>query len=486
MSALIKKIFIPALFFPQFSYALSPNVIDLDSSSYRSLVVSGNWTTAIQTAFNNLPATGGTVLFPASEHLKISSWVKIQNKANFIIDGNGSTAEYVAGALVASNYGGFSFENSSNYVFKNLTIDGNRDQRSPAETYAHSVFIIGGSNYTLENINVVDAVVDGFYIAASDPANASTYPKDGIILNCSSHNAYRQGMSVINAFNLNIIGGNFSGTDGTAPEAGIDIEANPATGLVSSRNIRIQGVTFENNDGYGVLISNVGQPKDISVRDSYFSANQKGAIDIGGSDITISGNSFVNFSESDSGIVNLNSTEAVARVSITDNHFRDITAIKPAIWLRAAASGYNGDVIITGNTFQNVNSVLSNYRKQVIFSNNSITSVNGASAAIALQNGSDAMVTGNSFKGTKTYAVWADGPSNRIINNTIVEHTFPDSGNYGAIRITGAGGGDNEIRNNVIRSTTATSSQYAIRIDSGATAVEVDNRCSGFAGTGCR
>lgn len=461
--------------------AFASNTIYLDTPYYRGLAATagGDWKPAIDQAILNLPASGGTILFPAGEHMYQSAWIEIKNKSNFIIDGNGSTIEYIAHSPVTGGYGSFSFENSRNFVFKNLVIDGNRDQRDPDEVYAHSVIVLGGSDYTLENIKVIDAVVDSFYIAAPTPGNPATYPTNGTLSNCSSDNAYRQGMSIINAFNLNIIGGHFSGTHGTAPEAGVDIEADPVSGVVGSRNVRFQSVTFENNAGQGLLISGVGGPKDISVRDSYFRGDKKGALYIASGDITVSGNSFVDFPQATGGIVTVDSASTATRVSITDNHFRNITAAYPAIALKGQDT--IGDVVISGNTFDDVYSVLSTYKKHVIFSGNSVSSINSSVAALSLQS-SDSLVLGNSFRGTQRYAIWVSGANNRIIDNTITGHVFPDSQPWGVIRITDDTK-RNEVRNNLIRD--GDSIHNAIRIDNidsnnGVAGTYVDNRCPGY------
>lgn len=468
--------------------AFALNVIDLDSSTYRSLVATGNdWTPAIVQAIADLPSTGGTIVFPAGEQMYQSAMIQVSNKSHFIIDGNGSTLKYVNGAAVANGYGSFYFHNDTQYVFKNLTIDGNRNLRTPAEVYAHSVIVDGGSDYTLENIHVIGAVVDGFYIASPSPTVAASYPTHGTLLNCSSDDAYRQGLSVINAFGLDIIGGYYSNTNGTAPEAGIDIESNPGSNFFSSRNIRIEGVTFEDNNGQGLLIASALQPKDISVRDSHFSGDKLGAIYVSGGDVTISGNSFADFDQATGGIVTVDSVVGATRVSITDNHFRDITAAFPAISLKGQDTV--GDVVITGNTFENVNSALSTYKKHVIFSNNIVSSVNAATAAVALQT-SDAVVSNNIFRNTQRYAIWVGGTYNRIIGNTITDHTFPDSQNWGVIRITNGDAGHNEVRNNSIRTSGEASSYRGIRVDftsAGAgdaadAIIYFDNRCPGYLG----
>jgi len=65
-------------------------------------------------------------------------------------------------------------------------------------------------------------------------------------------NNRRQGMSVGSVIGLDVTGGLFENTNGTAPSAGIDLE--PDYGVNRLQNIRILNVTTHNNTGGGIWI----------------------------------------------------------------------------------------------------------------------------------------------------------------------------------------------------------------------------------------
>jgi hypothetical protein len=123
-------------------------------------------------------------------------------------------------------------------------VDGNRANRSPAEASAHNILIKGSHDFSFSEVNSVNAVTDGFYLGASDPADPSTYTNNGLFLNCRADNGFRQGISIINGANIQVIGGAYTNTHGTKPEAGIDIEANEGTAVPGNYNILVKGVTF--------------------------------------------------------------------------------------------------------------------------------------------------------------------------------------------------------------------------------------------------
>src|SRR5262249_19141703 len=156
-------------------------------------------------------------------------------------------------------------DNANHFAVTDLTFDGNRANRSPAEVWAHNVILEDANNFSFSQVNSINAVVDGFYLSASNPSDRSTYTQNGLFLNCRADNGFRQGMSIINGENIQVIGGAYNNTHGTAPAAGIDVEANSGTTVPGNHNILIRGVTFTGNDGYGIQLDPMGQPTNITV-----------------------------------------------------------------------------------------------------------------------------------------------------------------------------------------------------------------------------
>ena len=119
---------------------------------------------------------------------------------------------------------------------------------------------VGVHNLDLVGITLEESGGDGIYLGGTCNDNVN-------IINVTSRNNYRQGISVICAKDLTISGSRFEGTRGTNPACGIDMEPNsPHQSLV---NVVIHNNTFYNNSGCGISLSTHAFEKftdDVSVK----------------------------------------------------------------------------------------------------------------------------------------------------------------------------------------------------------------------------
>ena len=121
----------------------------------------------------------------------------------------------------------------------------------------------------VQGITITNAVLeesggDGLYVGG-------VCCRDVFISNVVSRNNYRQGISVICADGLVVQDSVFTGTRGTAPECGVDIEPDLPTQQVT--NVLFQRNVFSNNSGCGIAVSvyaltNVTQPFSFSFVDN--------------------------------------------------------------------------------------------------------------------------------------------------------------------------------------------------------------------------
>jgi hypothetical protein len=186
--------------------------------------------------------------------------------------------------------------------------------------------------------------VDGFLVWGVNQADPSTFTRNALFLNCRADNSFRQGMTIANGENIQVIGGAYTNTHGTQPAAGIDIEADPGTAVPGNHNILIQGVRFSGNDGYGVALVPMGQTAKITVEGSYFTNNHDGGINLGTASTLIKGNTFENFSDSFRGIIDLPAVNFTnSNNIITGNSFNNISTGHPVIYAHAY-SGTNNQV----------------------------------------------------------------------------------------------------------------------------------------------
>jgi hypothetical protein len=131
--------------------------------------------------------------------------------------------------------------------------------------YGHIIEFNGAKDYVASGLRLTGAGGDGIQVAGAayvnpDP-NLRSYSENGLIEDIIADNNRRQGLSIVSAKDLVVRDSTFSGTNGTFPGAGIDLE--PTWSFESLQNIKIENVDILNNDGHGILMS-VGNLNDQS------------------------------------------------------------------------------------------------------------------------------------------------------------------------------------------------------------------------------
>jgi hypothetical protein len=129
--------------------------------------------------------------------------------------------------------------------------------------WGQGVSLRGCSNITIRDLNVEDCWGDGFYVGVG----TQNYCENVVLENLTSLRARRNGLSLISVKGFRCIDCNFSDTNGTAPQFGVDIEPNNTDEF-------LQGVLFERlrtggNVGYGIgiaLQALVGTSDPIDIR----------------------------------------------------------------------------------------------------------------------------------------------------------------------------------------------------------------------------
>ncbi len=107
----------------------------------------------------------------------------------------------------------------------------------------------GCTNIRIEGLTLESSGGDGIYLGATDQ---QPFCKDVLIRDVTCRNHHRQGISVISAVNLLIENCVLSGTSGTAPQAGIDLEPNRENEKLI--NVIVRNCTFWGNSGAGILV----------------------------------------------------------------------------------------------------------------------------------------------------------------------------------------------------------------------------------------
>jgi hypothetical protein len=163
----------------------------------------------------------------------------------------------------------------------NVTIHGNYAtiQMIKAEAIsggdAHCVNMYGVTDVTIYDLHAIDGCGDGFYVGNIVCANVS-------LINCVADNNYRNGLSITNVINMNVIGGEYKNTSGNAfgPCAGIDIESNLLDDYYL-QNINISGVYTSNNLGSGILVTPQSKFAPVSIAIENCTSYNDGSVSLG-------------------------------------------------------------------------------------------------------------------------------------------------------------------------------------------------------------
>jgi len=207
-------------------------------------------TAAIQAAVNQVGGTGGTVLIPDGTYLinGISDgWDGISLKGNMTLQlSSGATLQEIPNSHADSSV--ITVQNVSNVNIIGGTVQGERaGHLGTTGESGMGINILASNNIVVDGVTTKEARGDGIYIGGS------TIPSKNItVCNLVSDNNYRQGLSVTSADGVVIRDSIFKNSNGTLPEAGIDIE--PDSNAFYVRNIQILNSQFMNNAGEQILV----------------------------------------------------------------------------------------------------------------------------------------------------------------------------------------------------------------------------------------
>ncbi len=237
---------------------------------------------AIQSALNKLKTDGGTLQFTSGKVYRISKGLNLDDYSgskNYKLtttEEEKATIKIADGAPLIWEYWVIKVDNSKNVEINNLIFDGNRATRVPTEeTPGDVLFVLDNCNgLRLTNVNFKNAPEDNIYIGVRNHSNPASFLTDFEMYNCILENAWRDNMSVIRGKNFKIIGCEFNGANGYAPEGGIDFEPNSGGDSMGYQNMLIEGCTFRNNNQYGLYLNDINTESGYStVKNNVFDNN---------------------------------------------------------------------------------------------------------------------------------------------------------------------------------------------------------------------
>ena len=206
-------------------------------------------TAAFQAAINALPASGGVIVVPSGTYM-IDATTSINMRSN-------TRLSVWADATLQAIPNNASFAavvkawNVSNVEILGGHIVGERNQHLGTNGLGYGISIQESNTVYVHDITVSDSWGDGVVVGTTAGWRKFSTPY-GITLNrVTTTNSRRQGLTITAANQVYVVNSSFTGSNGTAPQAGIDIE--PQT-LGSATQIRIEKSGFSNNLGCGLEV----------------------------------------------------------------------------------------------------------------------------------------------------------------------------------------------------------------------------------------
>lgn len=240
-------------------------------------------TAAIQAAIDSLPAQGGTVMVPAGTYaidamqsIVLRSDMVLQLAANATIEAlpNSSPRSYMIKVW-----------NVSNVSITGGNIVGERQGHTGAGgEWGYGINIQDAHHVRVSNVHISGCWGDGMWIGALGWAPHDLPSTDVTVDHVVATNNRRQGLSIGPVDGLIITHSTFSGTQGTMPQAGIDIEPqtqgqathitidrcnlidNRGSGLEIHGNVShvtVKNCNITNNYGYGVLTADAATQVNV-------------------------------------------------------------------------------------------------------------------------------------------------------------------------------------------------------------------------------
>lgn len=230
-------------------------------------------TSAIQSAIDSLPASGGTVIVPKGQYM-IDAMRSINLRSNMVLQ---LAPDATITALPNSSQRSYMIKvwNVNNVSITGGNIIGEREGHTGVGgEWGYGINIQASNHVHVSNVHISHCWGDGMWIGALGKAPDAVPSTDVTVDHVVSTNNRRQGLSIGPVNGVTITNSTFSSTHGTMPQAGIDIE--PQTqglaknitidqcNLVDNRgsgleihsnvsNVTVKNSTITNNYGYGVL-----------------------------------------------------------------------------------------------------------------------------------------------------------------------------------------------------------------------------------------
>lgn len=213
-------------------------------------------TDAFQRAIDRFGRAGGTLHVPAGTYaIDATRSVRLRSRVTLVMD---ARAMLVARPNALPRSYVLLVDDVEDVAIRGGNIRGERaGHLGSAGEWGHGISIHGARRVEISDIHVADCWGDGICIGSIfGRGRAMTVASDITLTRVLCTGNRRQGLSITSARRVQVIDSEFSGTGGTLPGCGIDVE--PGTPRMGAEDVRIAGCRIHDNRGSGVqLMGNV-------------------------------------------------------------------------------------------------------------------------------------------------------------------------------------------------------------------------------------
>lgn len=244
-------------------------------------------TDAFQRAIDSLGPAGGVVAVPAGRYmidplrgLQLRSRVHLQLDPAATLQAIPNAADRAVMVML---------QDVSDVVISGGSFVGERDQHlGTTGEWGHGIQLRGASRVVLRDLRVSNCWGDGLSVAATKATrdDPGVRPSTDVLLQrCISTGNRRQGLTIGYAQRVRVLDCEFSGTGGTAPEAGIDVEPDAGPPAV---DVEIAGCRIHDNHGPGIQVWK--RTQGVRIHDCDLDDNRYGVLVVGTQGTEIAGN----------------------------------------------------------------------------------------------------------------------------------------------------------------------------------------------------
>lgn len=166
------------------------------------------------------------------------------------------------------------------------TIEGDRETNTlTTGEWGHGIVCRAANDVTIRDCTIYNCFGDGIVIGTSTATDENAIGSNICVENCKIYNNRRQGITVGGGKNITIKDCEIYEINGTAPQAGIDIETNKAATEVS--NLLISNCYFHDNATWDITNTN-GAQTGIVIED----CRCNGKVNVGTGEVAICGGSY--------------------------------------------------------------------------------------------------------------------------------------------------------------------------------------------------